>query len=130
MSGSVPRDGKDYRHRPRTNCGASAGPLSGRGRAQIEYQAWPVDEIGARFHHRLVAIHLFPDGNGRHSRLMTDLLLTRLGQERFAWGAGNLVAEGTVRKNYIEALQMADGKDSSALFRFVRSGTVPVRTEA
>jgi len=93
--------------------------------AQIEYKIWLPDEIAARFHHRLVSIHLFANGNGRHARLMTDLLLVRLGQERFTWGAGNLVAEGGVRRRYIDALRMADGKDYAALFAFVRSGDAP-----
>lgn len=90
-------------------------------KTQIEYGTWPPDEIAARFHHRLVFIHPFPNGNGRHSRLMTDLLLAKLGQQRFSWGADNLVAEGTVRTRYIDALRKADRKDYSALLAFVRS---------
>ena len=49
-----------------------------------DMQAW--DEIGARFHHRLVSIHVFVNGNGRHARLMTDILLNSVGQEVFSWG--------------------------------------------
>lgn len=90
--------------------------------AQIEYRSWPPDEIAARFHHRLVSIHPFANGNGRHARLMTDLLLVRSGQERFTWGAGSLVAEGEVRQRYIDALRSADVRDYTALFAFVRSG--------
>ena len=52
----------------------------------IENDTYPADEIAARFHHRLVLIHPFPNGNGRHARLATDLLLTRLGHPRFSWG--------------------------------------------
>ncbi|MDB5973421.1 MAG: cell division protein [Nevskia sp.] len=90
-------------------------------KAQLEYKTWPPDEIAARFHHRLVFIHPFPNGNGRHSRLMTDLLLARLAQPRFTWGADDLVAESTARRRYIDALRKADAKDYSALFTFVRS---------
>lgn len=90
--------------------------------AQIEYKTWPPDEIAARFHHRLVSIHPFANGNGRHARLMTDLLLAKLGQDRFTWGAGNLVAEGEVRQLYLNALRAADGRDYAPLFAFVRSG--------
>jgi len=52
-------------------------------KAWIEYKAYPADEIAVRFHHRLVQIHSFPNGNGRHSRLMADLLVMSLGRERF-----------------------------------------------
>lgn len=93
--------------------------------AQIEYRTWPPDEIAARFHHRLVSIHPFANGNGRHARLMTDLLLVSLGRERFTWGAGSLAAEGEVRRRYIDALRSADGRDYAALFEFVRSGAAP-----
>lgn len=91
-------------------------------RALIEHRSLPLDEIVARFHHRLVAIHPFPNGNGRHSRLMADLILIKLGAEPFSWGADNLAAESTVRMRYLEALRMADKKDYAALFAFVRSG--------
>ncbi len=52
----------------------------------------PPDEIAVRFHHRLVQIHPFPNGNGRHARLVADLLVMRLGGERFSWGSANLHA--------------------------------------
>ena len=49
------------------------------------------DEIAARFHHRLVSIHPFANGNGRHARMMADLLLVHgLGRERFTWGRHDL----------------------------------------
>ena len=54
-------------------------------KAWIEYKSFSPDEIAGRFHHRLVAIHPFPNGNGRHARLMADLLVMRLGGERFSW---------------------------------------------
>ena len=101
--------------------------LCGDAQAQIEYKTWSPDEIAARFHHRLVSIHPFANGNGRHARLMADLLLLRLGQERFTWGAGNLLAEGEVRQRYIDALRSADGRDYAALFTFVRSGVAPAK---
>src|ERR1700677_5247648 len=59
-------------------------------RAWIEYKTYPPDEIAVRFHHRLVLIHSFPNGNGRHARLMADLLVMRLGAERVSWGRGKL----------------------------------------
>jgi Fic-DOC domain mobile mystery protein B len=58
----------------------------------IEHAAYSPDEIAVRFHHRLVFIHPFPNGNGRFSRLAADLLASRLGRPRMSWGSGNLVA--------------------------------------
>ena len=89
--------------------------------AQLKDRSWPIDEIAARFHHRLVYIHPFPNGNGRFARTMTDLLLVRQGSERFSWGAGDLASDTSeVRKRYISALQAADGRSYSELFSFVR----------
>jgi Fic-DOC domain mobile mystery protein B len=56
--------------------------------AQLEHKSYSLDEIAARFHHRLVAIHPFSNGNGRFSRTMADLLLVQYGGERFTWGKG------------------------------------------
>ena len=60
-------------------------------RYQVEHSSLSPDEIAVRFHHRLVAIHPFPNGNGRHARLMADLLADRLGRPRFTWGSASLV---------------------------------------
>ena len=79
------------------------------------------DEIATRFHHRLVWIHPFPNGNGRHARLATDLLLVTLGRPRFSWGRVNLVDAGETRRAYIAALRAADGHDIAPLLDFVRS---------
>jgi Fic-DOC domain mobile mystery protein B len=87
----------------------------------IEHATYPPDEICARFHHRLVAIHPFPNGNGRHARLATDLLLVALGQPRFSWGRTNLVNSGDTRRAYVAALRAADGRDIRPLLKFVRS---------
>lgn len=89
---------------------------------QLKHQYWTLDEIAARFHHRLVSIHPFPNGNGRFSRTMADLLLVQNGQERFPWGYGDLVKTGETRRFYISALQAADARDYEPLLRFVRSG--------
>ena len=88
---------------------------------QLENKSYSVDEIAARFHHRLVFIHPFPKGNGRHARLMTDILLYQQGEKRFTWGRKNLTANNQVRKTYIHALRQADKGDYSALFQFVRT---------
>ena len=87
----------------------------------IENETYELDEIAARFHHRLVSIHCYPNGNGRHARLATDLLLKSIGQERFSWGGKNLLDVGETRKRYIAALQAADGHDIGPLLDFTRS---------
>lgn len=87
----------------------------------IAQGTYPPDEICARFHHRLVAIHPFPNGNGRHARLATDLLLAALGQPRFSWGRTSLVTPGETRHAYVAALRAADGRDIRPLLEFVRS---------
>ena len=88
----------------------------------IDNKTYESDEIAIRFHHRLVQIHCFPNGNGRHSRLMTDTLLTDiLDQKPFTWGSGNLLAEGDVRETYIKALYSGDYHDYEPLKDFVRS---------
>lgn len=95
--------------------------------AQLEHKSYPLDEIAARFHHRLVSVHAFPNGNGRHARTMADLLLINNGAPRFTWGAGDLVHEGDVRAEYIDALRAADRRNYSALFKFVRSGNTETK---
>lgn len=90
-------------------------------KTQLEFKSYPLDEIAARFSHRLVAIHPFANGNGRLSRTMADLLLAQHGAPRFTWGAGNLVADGEVRQRYLVALRAADAKDYGPLLAFVRS---------
>jgi len=82
----------------------------------------PADEIAVRFHHRLVLAHPFVNGNGRHARAMTDLLLRQLlDRPRFTWGSGNLIDAGDCRRGYIEALQAADRHNYEPLKKFVRS---------
>ena len=88
----------------------------------IENKTFSEDEIAARFHHRLVFIHLFPNGNGRHARLIADILLENvLAKPPFTWGSGNLAAAGLDREKYIESLVTADRKDYELLMDFVRS---------
>jgi len=87
----------------------------------VEHGSYPWDELGVRFHHRLVSIHPFPNGNGRHARLATDILLRQNRQTPFTWGSQSLVADGTVRRTYIAALRRADIGDSAPLLAFVRT---------
>jgi Fic-DOC domain mobile mystery protein B len=88
---------------------------------RIEHRTYEPDEIAARFHHRLVYIHPYPNGNGRHARMAADLLLRSMGQAAFTWGSENLTDPGKTCSEYIAALHAADGHDCGKLFRFVRS---------
>ena len=88
----------------------------------IENKTFSDDEIAARFHHRLVSTHLFPNGNGRHARLVVDILLENiLNKPSFTWGNANLVKSGDDRKRYIESLIAADRDEYKKLLEFVRS---------
>jgi len=86
---------------------------------QLDTHSYPIREIAARLHHRLVQIHPFPNGNGRVARTYTDLLLRDHGEQRFRWGEGDLARSGDVRDRYIAALRAADGHDYGPLFRFL-----------
>jgi Fic-DOC domain mobile mystery protein B len=90
-------------------------------RYQMANDSLPPDDIAVRFHHRLVAIHPFPNGNGRHARLMADLLVERLGRPRFTWGSASLTDANETRQRYIAALQAADARDIAPLLAFARS---------
>jgi len=87
----------------------------------LQHQVYPSDELAIRFHHRLVWIHPFPNGNGRLSRLMADRLAVSLGEPRFTWGRTHLVRAGDTRSRYVAALRRADEHDLSALLAFARS---------
>ena len=87
----------------------------------IAKRTYPIDEIAARFHHRLVLIHPFPNGNGRHARLAADVLLESLGAQRFSWGSGDLNRDGNARSRYLHALREGDKGSIEALLAFVRT---------
>lgn len=87
----------------------------------VEHEAFPPLEAAARFHHRMVQIHPFPNGNGRHARIATDILLEEVyGHPPIAWASGfNLQADNERRDTYIAALRAADGGDIGPLLAFV-----------
>jgi Fic-DOC domain mobile mystery protein B len=87
----------------------------------IEHETFAPDEIAVRFHHAIVFIHPFPNGNGRWSRLMADILVVRLRQRRFTWGRSALRDANETRKAYIVALKAADDHDIRPLLAFARS---------
>jgi Fic-DOC domain mobile mystery protein B len=92
--------------------------LCGDVEAQLKHGNWTIDEIAARFHHRLVFIHPFTNGNGRFSRTMADLLLVKNERDPFDWGP-ELGRNGEGRKLYIAALREADAKNYEPLRRFL-----------
>jgi Fic-DOC domain mobile mystery protein B len=80
------------------------------------------DECTIRFKQRLVSIHCFPNGNGRHSRLIADIVIEKIYKYPvFSWGAANLSNEGDSRAAYIKAVKTADKGDYSLLLNFARS---------
>ncbi len=87
----------------------------------VEHGTYSPKELAARFHHKLVFIHPFPNGNGRHARIMADAVLTKLLNEpAIDWAGGyRLEAMNERRNQYIAALRAADGHDISALLEFV-----------
>lgn len=88
---------------------------------QLKYHSFSDDEIAVRFHHRLVWIHSFPSGNGRHARLMADLLIMQHKHPRFSWGMSHdLYKASTTRNKYIEALRLADRGDYFQIILFAR----------
>lgn len=87
----------------------------------IANNTYSPDEIAVRFSHRLVAIHPFPNGNGRFSRMVGDLLAVQLGQPRFSWGSQNLVDANATRGAYVAALRAADAHNLEPLVAFARS---------
>ncbi len=90
----------------------------------LDHKTFPIDECLIRFHHQLVKIHPFANGNGRHARMITDVVAVKHGQAEFSWGAGaNLVAEGRARSAYLAALRAldADENDIKPLLAFARS---------
>lgn len=86
-----------------------------------EHQTYPRVESAVRLHHRLVVIHPFPNGNGRHARMVADLFLHQHKFTTLPWGSGRLQTTSQLRSRYIHALQKADQGDFSELLNFAKS---------
>jgi Fic-DOC domain mobile mystery protein B len=117
----------EYRHTEK-NIGVSVHEirdrlmgLLGDVRYWIENNTYSPDEVAVRFHHRLVFVHPFPNGNGRHARLVADVLAMKLGRPAFTWGSANLIKEGEARTRYLEAIRAADDGNVQLLLNFARS---------
>jgi Fic-DOC domain mobile mystery protein B len=85
----------------------------------VKEEVFPWDELAVRFHHRLVSIHPFPNGNGRFSRFHADLLLKMNAQKPLTWGGG-IGADGNVRDLYLAALKEADERRYGDLLKLCR----------
>ncbi len=87
----------------------------------IDHKTYPEEEIVIRFKHTLVSIHCFTNGNGRHSRLMADILIEKVFMKPlFTWGAVNLMKQGEARSAYLKAIRAADAGDYNPLLVFAR----------
>lgn len=88
----------------------------------IEHKTFEHDEIAVRFKHRIVSIHCFANGNGRHSRLMADIIIEHIFKKPvFTWGAANLVKQGDARSIYLKAVREADKGKYESLINFARA---------
>jgi len=88
----------------------------------IDHCSYPPDEIAIRFKHRLVRIHCFPNGNGRHSRIMADIIIESVfGKKVFSWNYSNMVKPDETRNRYIDAIKRADNGDLKPLLIFARA---------
>jgi Fic-DOC domain mobile mystery protein B len=87
----------------------------------IRYATFPPGEAAVRLHHRLVAIHPWANGNGRHARLLADILVASCGEEPLSWGARAAPAgPGSARARYLEAIRAADAGEIVPLLEFAR----------
>lgn len=88
----------------------------------FDNKAFVSDELAIRFKHRLVKIHCFPNGNGRHSRMMADIIISSVfGKEVFSWKLSNMVKPDKIRREYIDAIREADAGNITPLIQFARA---------
>jgi len=88
----------------------------------LENNVYEPDEFALRVKHRLVSIHCFPNGNGRHSRMIADIIIEKIYQlPVFAWGSKSLADENDSRKKYLIAIRKADKGDLELLLKFARA---------
>ena len=105
-----------------TGIAQAVGILCGDANYWIANQTYHWPELAVRFHHRLVKIHPFVNGNGRHARLAASLLLECNGKPRLPWGGESLIEESAKRAEYIAALKDVDNGRLERLIRFGESG--------
>ncbi len=88
----------------------------------IGNKTYPVDELSIRYKHRIVQIHCFANGNGRHSRLMGDVIINHIfGKPVFTWSLESISRKGETRSNYLNAIRTADKGNINPLIQFAKS---------
>lgn len=88
----------------------------------LEHNVYEPDEWAIRFKHRLVSIHCFPNGNGRHSRMIADIIIEKIyNQPVFSWGGTTIAEDTDIRAQYLKAIRKADKGDFDLLLKFARS---------
>jgi Fic-DOC domain mobile mystery protein B len=97
------------------------GQLLGNAAYWLGNKTYEVDECAVRFHHELVVIHAFPNGNGRHARLIADVIAVKNARRFFSWGSKDVTAPGEARDAYLRARRAADQGHFELLLRFARS---------
>jgi len=95
--------------------------LLGTAAYRLGHKSYDVDECAVRFHYELVVVHPFPNGNGRHARLIADVVAVKCGRPQFSWGGKELTAPGEARNEYLSALRKADQGDLAQLLKFARA---------
>ena len=88
----------------------------------IANKVFPLPEIAVRFHHRLIWIHPFPNGNGRHGRIVADIFMRMFGERPFSWGGAHLTESGPARSDYLSAMRRADKGQFEELIAFAKLG--------
>jgi len=114
-----------HQRKSETNIGVDPAQIAERVKVVLDDAAYwhahgtyPAAETAVRLHHRLVAIHPFPNGNGRCTRLIADLYLRSAGADRLGWGGSDLATEGDLRSDYLESLRTADAGHYEPLLLF------------
>jgi Fic-DOC domain mobile mystery protein B len=88
----------------------------------LEHNVYTPEEFAIRFKHRLVSIHCFPNGNGRHSRMIADIIVEKIFQQTvFSWGSRTQSDENESREKYLIAIRKADKGDFNLLLKFAKS---------
>jgi Fic-DOC domain mobile mystery protein B len=91
-------------------------------RAWLEHDVYSPEEFAARLHYRIATVHPFPNGNGRHARMVAHVVLVRhFKRDPLPWGNSALYAADAARQAYITALVAADNNDFAPLLTFAIS---------
>ncbi len=106
---------------PVTDIHERLAQLLGNAAYWLKNKTYDVDECAVRFHYELVVIHAFPNGNGRHARLIADIVVVKNGRPAFPWGSKDIIVPGEAREAYLSALRAADLGNFQPLLKFSRS---------